>query len=89
MEIFMSAPPFGYVDRPIRYKCVVSGEGVTSKKQRREIMAREGLVSAHELLRTKEQRQDEVKEKKEIVKKGFGPQEVQKQVDEWAKRQIS
>lgn len=88
MNLYIGTPPMGYVDRSIFYRCPVTGEGVTSKKQRREIMAREGLVSAHELCRSKEQRQKEVNEKKAIVEKGFGPKEVQKQVDGWAKRQV-
>jgi len=85
MSIAITTAPYGYVDRPIHYRCPVTNEGVTSKKQRREIMAREGLVSAHDLCRTQEQRQREVAEKKAIVEKGFGPKEIQQKVNDWAK----
>ena len=78
----------GYVDRAIHYRCPVTGEGVTSKAQRREIMAREGLVPAHELVRSRQARQKEVTEKKAIVDKGFGPKQVQEQVNGWAKREL-
>lgn len=56
MEIIHKVAPMGFVDREIRYICPVTGDGVTTRKQRNEIMAREGLVDANDFKQTFEQR---------------------------------
>lgn len=43
--IIKTAVP-GFIDREIHYVCPVTNEGVTSRRQRNNIMAREGLVDA-------------------------------------------
>lgn len=87
MEIVIKSAPYGYVDRKIDYICPVTNEHVTSKKKRREIMAREGLVSAHEMVTTWENREKEKHRRFEGA--DFGPSEVKGQVDEWAKRELN
>jgi len=88
MPIVIKKAPMGYVDRPIYYRCPVTNEGVTSKSQRREIMAREGLVSAHELMQTKDQRNAAEQNVKDLSEQSRGPESVRKDVDTWARREL-
>ena len=89
MGIYIGSAPMAYMGRTIDYVCPVTGQHVSSKRQRREIMAREGLVSAHELISSREHRQAKVDESKAIVERGFGPQELKKQVTGWAEKQLA
>lgn len=47
MERTLSAP-IVHVPANLHYICPVTGEGVTNERQRRNIMAREGLVDAND-----------------------------------------
>ena len=89
MGIYISQAPMGYMGRNINYLCPVTGQYVTSKKQRREIMAREGLVSAHEMISSKEYRQKQVDKALSYRAQGKGPKELTEQVNKWAERQIA
>lgn len=42
-------PVAGYVQMPCSYVCPVTRQGVTSWKQRKEIMARKGLIDANDM----------------------------------------
>lgn len=86
MEIFITAAPYGFVDREISYRCPVTNEGVTSRKQRNEIMAREGLVDANDMVnhKTIQSRIKKQEEMQALVDKHKGPAEVEKKVLEWA-----
>ena len=75
--------PAGYVDNMEEYRCPVSNEGVTSRRQRNEIMAREGLVDANDLLKSREFR-DKQEADVRAMSKVSEPTEVRKQVDQWA-----
>lgn len=90
MQIEIRTAPYGYVDREIFYKCPVTNEGVTSKRQRREILAREGLVSAHELISSDAERdakeQKVIETRKRIERER--PKEVQEHVNAWAKKEL-
>ena len=87
MEIIIKVAPMGYVDRVIHYICPVSNERVTSKRQRRNIMAREGLVSAHEQVTSHAARQVKVERSKELTRLSKeAPAEVSTFVDKWAKQ---
>ena len=89
MKLIITSAPYGYMDRKIDYICPVTNEHVTSKRQRRNIMAREGLVSAHELMSSKAEREKKQRKVDDMREKRFGPQQVQDQVNDWARRQIS
>lgn len=86
MEILITAAPYGFVDREIHYKCPVTNQGVTSRKQRNEIMAREGLVDANDLVnhKTIAARRKQHEEMQALVEKHRGPREVEDQVLKWA-----
>lgn len=87
MEIVIKSAPYGYVDRKIDYICPVTNQHVSSKRQRREIMAKEGLVSAHDMVTTWERREQKREEFSEGV--DTGPAEVTRQVNDWAKRELN
>ena len=82
MEIVIKTAPYGFVDRDIRYRCPVTNEGVTSRKQRNEIMARESLIDANDIVNKKTiaARTKEAERVKKIVEDNRNP-EVQKYVD--------
>lgn len=56
MIIIITQAPYGYIDREVRYICPVTQKEVTTRKQRNEIMAREGLVDANDFKMTHQQR---------------------------------
>jgi hypothetical protein len=67
----MIYPVAGYVQGECRYRCPVTLEGVTSWKQRKEIMARKGLIDANDLntpsaLAAYEKRMAKVKEQASV-----------------------
>lgn len=41
-------PVMGFVQPDVHYKCVVTGQGVTSHRQRRNIMAEKNLIDAND-----------------------------------------
>ena len=89
MEIIITKAPMGYMGRNIDYICPVTGEHVTSKQQRRNIMAREGLVSAHELMSSKEERDKKEQRVKELREQSFGPKDLRDQVNDWGRKQTA
>ena len=87
MEIIIKKAPMGYVDRVIHYICPVTNERVTTKRQRHNIMAREGLVSAHEQISSYALRQKQVEQRQELTRLSKqAPAEVSKFVEGWAKQ---
>lgn len=58
MNIVIKTAPMGFVDREIHYECVATGEKVTSRRQRNEIMARENLVDANDIIPSHKQRME-------------------------------
>lgn len=87
MEIIIKVAPMGYVDRVINYRCPVTNEFVTTKRQRKNIMAREGLVSAHEQISSYDFRQKQVEQRQELTRLSKqAPAEVSKFVEGWAKQ---
>ena len=87
MEIIIKKAPMGYVDRVINYRCPVTNEFVTTKRQRHNIMAREGLVSAHEVINSWDARQKQVEQRQELTRLSKqAPAEVSKFVEGWAKQ---
>jgi Zn-finger nucleic acid-binding protein len=84
-EIEIRTPPKGYVDNMEEYRCPVTRKGVTTRRQRNEIMKREGLIDANDFLKTDEQRQA-VQAKYDADQKkyqNYGPEVVRKAVTEW------
>lgn len=90
MGIIILAAPMGFVDNMEEYICPVTGQGVTTRRQRNEIMKREGLLDANDFLKSDEDRKkqsDEWAAKKKKLDEQK-PKEVQQQVDEWATRTL-
>lgn len=54
-------PPMGYVRPDTHYKCPVTNEGVTSQRQRRNIMAKHDLIDANDMTPDFAKRQEEKK----------------------------
>jgi hypothetical protein len=86
MEIMITAAPMGFVDREIRYVCPVTNEGVTTRKQRNEIMARNDLVDANDIVnhKTIAARKKQHEERKAFVEQHRGPKEIEEKVWRWA-----
>jgi len=90
MEIIIKVAPMGYVDRVINYICPVTNQPVTTKRMRREIMAREGLVSAHEIISSHAERQKQVEQRQELTRLSKqAPAEVSQYVEKWAKQEAA
>lgn len=90
MSIIILAAPMGFVDNMEEYWCPVTGEGVTSRRQRNEIMKREGLLDANDFLKSDEERKkqsDEWAAKKKKLDEAK-PKEVQEYVDNWAMKEL-
>lgn len=85
MDIIIKKAPLGFVEREVRYRCPVTGQGVTSMRQRKDIMAREGLVDANDFepLKKVARKNKELAEQKEYVESLRGPDVGQKEADEW------
>lgn len=94
MEIVILTAPYGFVDNMEEYMCPVTMQGVTTRRQRNEIMAREKLIDANDFMKTPEQRKAQVekveddrkmiaKEQEKLAKAG-----VIDQVDSWAKKEL-
>ena len=71
VQVHKSAP-FGAVQMEARYRCPATGEGVTSWKQRREIMRRHNLVDLSDAPAAK-QREREAKKWAEIRRLANAP----------------
>lgn len=84
MELFISQAPYGYVTMDIRYRCPVTKQGVTSLRQRNDILDRHNLMDANDFVtdaaiaRTQKKHDD----LQEFCKK-HKPPEVEKYVDKW------
>ena len=89
MPIIFKTAPMGYMGRTIDYMCPVTNQHISTKAQRRDVMARNGLAPAHELMQTKEQRAAKEQEVKDLKTQAYGPDSVQEQVNNWAKREIA
>jgi hypothetical protein len=89
-KVFLVAP-MGFVDNMEEYRCPVTNEGVTTRKQRNEIMAREGLVDANDLLKSDEDRfaQQAAHDKKRAELEAAKPKEVQRAVNDWAREEVA
>lgn len=72
MEQFHAKAPHGSVQMEARYRCPATGEGVTSWKQRREIMRRHNLVDLSDAPAAK-QREREAKKWAEIRRLANAP----------------
>lgn len=89
MEIIITKAPHGYIGRTIDYICPVTNQHVTSKQQRRNIMAENGLVSAHELMTSRAERDRKEQEVKDLREMAYGPKDLTEQVNDWGKRQAN
>lgn len=92
MDIFIKSAPYGYVGMEIFYRCPVTNQGVTSLKQRKEIMAREHLVDANDLVNTKTI-QTKVQKHKEFqawckAEEDKQPKHIKEAVNKWAEASI-
>lgn len=79
MDIIIKQAPMGFVDRPIEYICPVTSTPVTTRRQRNEIMKREGLVDANDLVNSKtiKDRAKKHEEKQAWIDKHRGPKQLQ------------
>ena len=86
MPIVINTPPYGYVDRTIFYRCPVSNEGITSRKQRNETMKRLGMMDANDHVNKKTiaARQDKADKLSAFVEANRGPKHIQEAVDRLA-----
>lgn len=75
-QIEIRTPRHGYVDNMEEYLCPVTRQGVTTRRQRNEIMAREGLVDANDFLRKDEDRYA-LAEKKRLERERLAEQKKQ------------
>ena len=90
MVIQHKVAPYGYVDNMQEYRCPVTGEGVTTRTQRNEIMAREGLIDANDILNSDAHRKKQHDAVRREYKKNqeAEPKELRKQVDNWATKTL-
>ena len=85
MVIIVKKAPMGYMGRTIDYICPVTNEHVTSKRQRRNIMAENNLKPAHELMQSKEARDAAEQRSKDLTAQSkAAPQEVKDYVNSLA-----
>ena len=69
MTIIITAAPMGFVDREIHYKCPVTNQEVTSRRQRNEIMARNNLMDANDFKDSIKKKMRKSKQEKARIKK--------------------
>ena len=87
MVIIIKQAPMGYMGRTIDYICPVTNEHVTTKRQRRNIMAENNLKPAHELMQSKEARNAAEQRSKDLTAQSQNvPKEVREHVIDWAKK---
>ena len=85
MDLFMSAAPYGWVDREIRYVCPVTNQGITSRYQRNETMKRNDLMDANDFVNHKTIAKS-VQKKQELdafVEANKPPPEIQEKVNRY------
>lgn len=89
MDIIIKQAPYGFVDREVFYKCPVTNQGVTSRRQRNEIMAREGLMDANDLVnhKTIEARKKKHDKIREIAEAHRAPDHVKREVERQVKQE--
>lgn len=83
MDIVIKSAPYGFVEREVFYKCPVTNQGVTSRRQRNEIMAREGLIDANDLVNKKtiKARIKKHEKMREIAEQHRAPEALRKEVE--------
>ena len=81
--------PMGFVDNMEEYRCPVTNQGVTSRRQRNDIMDRNYLIDANDLLQSDEARAKKTADAQALYAKTRAeePKEVREQVDAWAAKQ--
>lgn len=89
--IEIRTPPRGYVDNMEEYFCPVTRQGVTTRRQRNEIMAREGLVDANDFLLSDEKRREKQAEhdRKVAAAKAALPKELQAYKEQMIKQEAA
>ena len=90
MHITHLVAPWGYVDNMEEYMCPITNVGITTRTQRNEMMAREGVIDANDHLSTKKQRDAKVAkvEATRALAEKHSPRGVQNQVDQWARKEL-
>ena len=89
MPIIIKVAPMGYMGRTIDYVCPVTNQHISTKAQRRDVMARNGLAPAHELMQTKAQRDAAEQKVQDLKELAYGPDSVQREVNNWARKQTA
>lgn len=80
--------PIGFVDREIHYRCPVTGSGVTSRRQRNEIMKRNNLMDANDVCNPKQVAKTQKRADKIAKQAAEIPKDLRQQVNKWAERQL-
>jgi hypothetical protein len=92
-RLVIRTAPYGFVDNMEEYRCPVTNQGVTTRRQRNEIMAREGLVDANDLLKSDEERDRQQAEYDAKIAKFKKEQQevahIQKDVDAIARQELN
>ena len=65
MRIAIFTAPMGFVDNMAEYRCPVTGQGITTRRQRNETMKRLGVIDANDVVRSPEQRRKDKQKKDE------------------------
>jgi len=73
MQIIIKSAPMAFMDRDIHYICPVTNQEVTTRRQRNNIMAREGLVDANDVVAPESERKAARKRVKESIKQETPP----------------
>ena len=83
MDIIIKTAPMGFVDREIHYWCPATNKPITSRRPRNEMMKREGLVDANDIVnhKTIKARVKEHEKRKEIVEKHRLPNHLKSQFE--------
>ena len=76
MALIIKQAPMGFMDREVHYICPVTNKGVTTRRQRNEIMAREGLVDANDLKQSHKDRKKERQTHLDIVNQPQVPKDL-------------
>jgi len=90
MEIRIFSAPMGYVDNMEEYMCPITNVGITTRRQRNEMMAREGVVDANDMLKSRafrDKQEAKLAETRKMIEE-HRPEQLQNQVDGWAKKQL-
>lgn len=87
MQIVILAGPQVHFPAEVYYRCPVTNKGVTSKRQRKEIMARNHLLDANDIVKPKKWR-DKKEQETEALRKQEQPKELVEQVNQWAHKQV-